>query len=256
MNSKWIISFALATGSICISWAQKFFFAFFASVIMLSAGYSQGIELYAGYPMQLAPRSSAGTVQNFGNWNAGLNFMIYIRSVAIQFGGGYMQSNYKIAYNHTSVGNDPIRANVFNSYVNLPLMVYPKIFADGKNALSVGAGASFMLPTQNAKAEIEYEDGTTKTGSRGIFKKMVKPRISIRYSLFFGKSFLFFADLYTDITVMEMFQDSSPGHGPNPDLGIPSYYSPAMLGLNAGICYVLPLNRQMQPKYFQKKLKK
>lgn len=215
--------------------------------------HSQCIELYGGYFNRLKPVYGENRVRNFNNGSAGIGGNVYIRSVAIHVGIGYMSENYQIDYVYSSSSNDEILAKVSNYSINGLLMVYPKLYADGKNVLSMGAGANFMFPRRMPHATIRYEDGTIKQAKSGGFYRTVAPRIAVRYTRVFAQSFLFFTDLYSDITPMQSFVQGSSGESSPP---IPYYWSWASLGLNVGVGYVIPTNGVKMPRYFYKKVKK
>ena len=202
--------------------------------------YSQEVEISGGYPVKLVNRASAGNVQNWNNGSSGVNVTVYTYPLAIQVGAGYVSNNYKIG-----------KGIVHHNYINVPVMLYPKLYADGSNIVSIGVGVNFFLPlNKTIRATVNNQMAT-----EGIFKRMVMPKIAIKYTRVLNKTFLFFAEAYSEITVMESFFSYSPGHGPNPAIEIPHYYSPATIGANVGIGYILPVKNDM-PKYFQKWQKK
>ena len=216
-------------------------------ILLATQGFSQGVELYVGYPIRFPDKSTAYKSRegrNLNNVQAGFSFNTYIRSVSLQFGLGYLSDNYQFKYTHSTPNLDERSLSVHNNYVNFTFMVYPKLYADGKNVVSLGVGGNLLFP-QNGKARYTYDDGTETVGPHGgNYFVVVMPRVSVRYSRWLGKSFYFFANANTDITVM-------PAYEKNQYKG-DKYFSTAILSVDAGVGYFLHRKKGMkQPRYFQ-----
>lgn len=129
---------------------------------------SQGIEVYGGYPVRLHREMSKPYVSQFNNLNngqGGIYMSIFSRPLLLQLEVGYISNNYSYRYNYPS-GEFPVykALSVSHYYVHIPLMVYPKLYADDNNVFSIGGGCNLLFPSR-LRYRLHYDNGMVSKGT-------------------------------------------------------------------------------------------
>lgn len=224
------------------------FFLFFSMAVTIR---SQGIEVYGGYPFAIKSNTEKRTVNNWANGLLGGNVSVYVRAVCFRVGAGVMTNNY-------SIYGSEYRGNVKHGYVFIPITISARLYTNGKNTFSLGGGINTKIPLREKKSVVI--DNYTPQNYYGFHTNTMAARVLFRYDRMLPNSFHFFTEVFSDVRFLRDFNDYHKPH-PFPPPGyawpvqMPYYESRVSVGLHVGVGYLLPVDGNKTPRYFQKREK-